>query len=154
MALSHAAPGIPAARRIDPPRWWARVRARAWHWSLDSRIASGADPRTSPALQARAEQLVAPPYRARLAANLELVVAGADEPYALTTAAALRRGPLREARDAVLALAARLRDAGDTRPQGVAIAVSLLTDVAGPLYNPAAEDGIDDTARRATAALG
>ena len=86
---------------------------------------------------------MAPAYRARLAANLELVVARAEEPYALTTAAALRRGPLREA-----------RDAGDPRPQGVALALKLLTDVAGPLYDPAAEERIDDTARRAASALG
>ena len=47
-----------------------------------------------------------------------------------------------------------LRDAGDPRSQGVALALDLLTDVAEPLYNPAAEDRIDDTARRAAAALG
>ena len=153
MALSHAAPGIPAARRIDPPRWWARVRARAWHWSLDSRIASGADPRTSAALQARAEQLVAPAYRARLAANLELVVARAEEPYALTTAAALRRGPLREARDAVLALAARARRRRSA-PAGRRARPQPAHRRGGAADDPAAEERIDDTARRAASALG
>jgi hypothetical protein len=41
----------------------------------------------------------------------------------------------------------------DPRPQGVALAADLLNDTAGPLYNPDADERIEDAARRASDAL-
>jgi hypothetical protein len=89
------------------------LRTRIWHWSLDTRLASGVSPAESHALRARAAQLVAPTYRARLARNIESLVAPAERPFTLTAAAPIRRRALLEARAEVLALAERLRAVAD-----------------------------------------
>jgi hypothetical protein len=47
----------------------------------------------------------------------------------------------------------RLRDVAGPRPQGVALALKLLTDVAGPLYNHDAGESSEQAARAASSAL-
>ena len=153
MSVQHAAPGIAAAPKTRPPRRWTRPRTRIWHWSLHTRPASGANAAESHALHARAAQLVALAYRARLARNIESIVARAEPPYTLTAAAPVRRPALLEARAEVLGPAERLRAVADPRPQRVALAADLLTDTAGPLSNPEADEHIEDAARRASDAL-
>ena len=141
----HRRPGHRAAgRACGPASGTGRV---------DTRPASGANAAGSHALQARAAQLVAPAYRARLARNIESIVARAEPPYTLTAAAPVRRRALLEARAEVLGPAERLRAVADPRPQGVALAADLLTDTAGPLSNPEADEHIEDAARRASDAL-
>ena len=90
----HRRPGHRAAgRACGPASGTGRV---------DTRPASGANAAGSHALQARAAQLVAPAYRARLARNIESIVARAEPPYTLTAAAPVRRRALLEARAEVL----------------------------------------------------
>ena len=153
VSVQHAAPGFAAAPKTRPPRRWTRLRTHSWHWSLDTRPASGANAAGSHALRARAAQLVAPAYRARLARNIESIVARAEPPYTLTAAAPVRRRALLEARAEVLGAGGLLRAVVDSRPQGVALAADLLTDTAGPLSNPEADEHIEDAARRASDAL-
>ena len=153
MSVQHATAGFATAPNTRPARRWTRLRTHIWHWSLDTRLASGANPAESDALQTRAAQLVAPAYRARLARNIESLVTRAELPYTLTSTAPIRRRALLEARAEVLALAERLRTVAYPRPQGVALAADLLTDSAGPLYNREADERIEDAARRASDAL-
>jgi hypothetical protein len=122
---------------------WARE-------DLDRRLAEGADPSTDPLLEARARHLVAPACRATLAAGLERVVATADESAAaLSSAAPVRRGPVRGARHELMGLAGELRHMPEPRPRGVAMAERLLTEPSSVLFTASSHDEVAHAARDA-----
>jgi hypothetical protein len=136
--------------------WGVRLRARAgWACAdLDRRLAEGADPDADPLLHARAERLVTPASRARLAAGLERVVATADEPTtALRSAIPVRRRPVRGARHELMRLAGELRHMPEPRPRGVAMAEQLLTEPSSPLYTASSSDEVASAARHAANAM-
>jgi hypothetical protein len=108
-------------------------------WQLDRQLADGcgADGREDRALRAR--QLADRRTRRQLARALRGAVVDADRPpHALQCAAVpvFRRAVL-PMREALLGLADRLDRPGQVNPCGVARTRLLVTDGAGPLYNPA-----------------
>jgi hypothetical protein len=127
-----------------------RVRAAWEHGDLDRRLAEGADPDTDPLLHTRAERLVTPASRAALAAGLERTVAAAHEPgAALSSAAPVRRGPVRGARHELMGLAGELRHMADPRPRRVAMAERLLTEASSVLFTAASSAEVARAARAA-----
>lgn len=128
-------------RRID------RLGARALGARLDHELAVGRPPEWSRLHAARAEQIVALPYRETLADSWERVV---KSPV---------RRPLHRA-DAVTAaqasvrlLAERLRAPLPVPARGVALANLLLTDGTGPLFSPFSAVTLDDALAEAIARL-
>lgn len=127
-----------------------RLRAGWAREALDRRLAEGADPGTDALLQTRAQRLVAPASRAVLAAGLERVVATADEPAAaLSSAAPVRRGPVRGARHELMGLAGELRHMPEPRPRGVAMAGRLLTEPSSVIFTASSRDEVARAARDA-----
>ncbi|HXB14187.1 MAG TPA: hypothetical protein VNV44_00455 [Solirubrobacteraceae bacterium] len=132
----------------------ARMRALVHRRLLDSMLADGADPMSSPELALRAERLTAPAYRHKLADGFDDAVGLVErhEPR-LTASPPLARREVRAARGALTELSGALRSERRVAPAGVALAQRLLTDGTGPLYLTAEHDGLWKAARRATVAL-
>jgi hypothetical protein len=131
-----------SARPLPLPhrRVWARA---GWaREDLNRRLAEGVDPGVDPRLRSRADRLVRPASRARLAAGLERVVAIVDEPV-------VAAAPVRGARHELMRLAGELRHMPDPRPCGVAMAERLLSDRASTLYTASSSDEIARAARDA-----
>jgi hypothetical protein len=131
-----------------------RVGARLRAASLDRQLAAGRPPEASPALAARARQLVTPASRWALARNLEhLLQRAGQRPHPR------RVVPTRT--DALTAAAPALRQAGSVLrapfpagARGVAMLSLLLGDGTGPLYNPHSPVVLVDAVREAVAELG
>jgi hypothetical protein len=124
-----------------PPR-----QRRPWLWDpaltrirgtpLDRRLAAGASPESGRLIALRARALVVPARRQRLASDWDRLVRIAREP----PATAAKRVPLR--RDRIVGAEADIRElqralraSAPVPARGVAIASTLLSDGAGPLYN-------------------
>jgi hypothetical protein len=111
-------------------------------------------PRAADALQARAERLISPGFRRRIATGLERTIeAAAEPPSALTPAAPLRRAAVTDAASELEMLATLLRDVEAAAPCGVARAWLLLVDGNGPLFCDLGEDCIPCAARAAAQAI-
>jgi hypothetical protein len=108
------------------------------HASLDWALADGADAGRSAQLRLRAAQLLEPRTRCRLADRFELVLddCAAQSRPRVSAAAPLQRESIAAAHGEMLRLVAALRTAQAPCPRGVAMAMRLLTDDAGPLYAP------------------
>jgi hypothetical protein len=120
-------------------------RLRVWfrRYSLDRRLADGADAGESPELSCRAAQLLSERTRRRLAVWLESTLQDAQRPPRRSSAALpLDRDAIRTARPELLSLA---RDLAEVREpvevRGVARAQLLLSDGASPLYAWSHEHG-------------
>ncbi|WP_028059647.1 hypothetical protein [Candidatus Solirubrobacter pratensis] len=122
---------------------------------LDSALAAGIDPVASSELALRAGQLVSPRRRAGFARSLVRAVQSAQTPRLPMRGASVpvNRAAVREARPALLALADDLVEVLHPCPRGVALAVELLRDGAGPLYRPHAPAELHTAAERARHAL-
>ena len=103
-----------------------RLRIAAHGQRLDEALAAGASPEFSDELTIRAQQLLR--RRADLARGLRRAASGRSRGFPVSSAAWL------DAQPALLALADDLDDFADPAPRGVALAMRLLTDPAGPLY--------------------
>jgi hypothetical protein len=122
--------------------------------SLDRRLAAGWPPESDRLLATRAQQLASPPRRRALATHWEHLL----EVSRRQSTSYLRRVPLcrdrisaaeEAVREMVTALVAPLPVAA----RGVAMASSLLSDGAGPLYNRQCQVDLVDAIRGATAEL-
>jgi hypothetical protein len=117
----------------------ATTRLRVWRHRgrLDRVIADGAVPTPDHAL--RALQLGDRRARRRVARSLRSLVAAADLPSAgrLAPAVPICRRHVVPWREGLLGLADRLDGPEPVNPCGTARALMLITDGAGPLYNPA-----------------
>jgi hypothetical protein len=129
-----------------------RLRTAWEHERLDRRLADGADAATDPLLLTRAQHLVTPGRRARLAAGLERVVASVGEPSP-GAAIPVRDLAVAGARHELMLLAGELRHMRDPRARGVALAQRLLTDPASPLHTATSSDEIATAATDAARAL-
>lgn len=124
---------------------WDRVRAHLRSLPLDRQLAAGEPTSADRARAVRAAMLVAPAKRRQLAVgwqdilDRELAGRGAGPVIASGRQSAIpvRRSQVLAAADEIRALVAALRAGRYVPPRGVAIAHLLLTDGAGPLYNPA-----------------
>jgi hypothetical protein len=121
---------------------------------LDRDLAAGRSPDSSRGHARRAARLVAPRCRRRLADGLERLIAAAEAPRPLLTAAvAPSRVEVRAARPRLEALAARLRDDRPVAVRGVALVSLLLTDGGSPAYAPRRPGALAEWAAGARAAL-
>ena len=113
----------------------AAVRLRAD--ALDRELAAGADPLASEALMRRARRLGSRRNRVRLAGGLANARRAAEsESWGLTAAVAPNRREVLAARTVLVGLEERLRDTGPLRAGGVALLAGMVTEGAGPLYQP------------------
>jgi hypothetical protein len=131
-------------------------RARAWvhQFELDRELADGADPARSPALQARAHQLLSGHSRRELVAQLDAVLTKAEHPpHWHSVSLPVRALDIHAARQSLEALRAALHDPAAPCVRGVAIAACLINDRSGPLYQRQSASAIAQLARAATVAL-
>ncbi len=133
----RTAAGLPSARgslRL-------RLRVRVRRWRLDRELAAGPAGEISPELALRGRQLADPRSARTIARSLRRVVAAADRPPSPHPGGGVpvARPAVRASREALLGLAERLEQPVAVSPCGVARALMLLTDGAGPLFNPASE---------------
>lgn len=136
--------------RRDRVRLGDRLRVALRPAALDAQLAAGEDPRSSVPLERRAERLCAAASRRRIAAAVERVLEQADAPSSgLSSRAPLRKVQVLAGRRALSSLARELRRDGPVRPQGVAMAQLLLTDICGPLYAASGHDDVEFAARAA-----
>jgi hypothetical protein len=134
----------PPARFL--PRAWARLRS----WRLDRALISGADPRSSPLLAARAAQLTSRRNRERLAARVE----GALEVSpGISAAIQPPRVELEAARSLLTQVGAILRSDGPIYCQGIARLRILLSEGGGPLYHPTHPGELSEEAESIVGAL-
>jgi hypothetical protein len=115
---------------------WVRCGARVFGTSLDSRLADGQGPDVNPFLTARALRLSSWQLRRSIAESWLDVLIQARQP-------GTRFDPrVRPVRRSVIDAEFQIRALADalvaplTTARGVAMASSLLSDGAGPLYNP------------------
>jgi hypothetical protein len=123
---------------------WVSIAARILAPSLDTKLALGADPVASEILSARAQHLASLSVRHSLAASyLDLVDAARAPLSPFSPVVPVVRRQVEESesliRDIARALLSPL-----PRVRGIAMAASLLSDGAGPIFNPASESGLSD----------
>jgi hypothetical protein len=116
---------------------WVRMAARILAPTLDAKLASGVDPASSQILSARAQQLATLSMRHSLSVSyLDLVDAARSphSPFSPVVPVVRSRVVVAEPliRDIAAALVGPL-----PRVRGIALAESLLSDGAGPIFNPA-----------------
>jgi hypothetical protein len=141
VAYADSIPAQPLGRRLASliRRQALRPRVFVFRGRLDRELASGVDPASRPALTVRAEQLLRPRYRRRLATSVERLIEELDAgaAYRLSAAVPFLRDEVAEARGSLLSLAGALRDTQPVGPRGVAMVSKLITDPASPLYTRA-----------------
>lgn len=131
-----------------------RVAARVHARQLDATLACGADPASSVTLALRAQQLIAPCARRRLARSLRGAVREAHTPYRRGAPPLVGYGPhVVAAEPELLALAERLERQTAVDARGVALTQLMLTDGGGPLYSDRGAQPLIEAARRASDAL-
>jgi hypothetical protein len=123
--------------QLDRPALALRARVLASRRSLDEALADGASPLWTPELALRARQLVSRGSRRQLATSLERLVEEARRTVSpRAVAVPLPRKEIAEAQPCIFSIAARLRDERPVYARGVALLSRLLSDGAGPAYNP------------------
>ena len=135
-----------------------RLRLTLGQVQLDDELAAGVDPVATRVLALRAGQLTDPRRRARFARSLRRAIAAAELPAhrrlpGRGAAVPVNRAAVLEARPELEALADDLVEISHPNPRGVALAVKLLRDGAGPLYRPWSPDDLRRAAEGARAAL-
>jgi len=117
-------------------RVWDRVRDRLLGASLDRQLAAGRSPESNRRLATRAQTLVSPAARQRLAQHWEhLLEAIRQPPVRCRHRVPLCSERIAEAEADVRAMIAALTAHLPTPARGVAMASLLLSDGAGPLSN-------------------
>jgi hypothetical protein len=148
------ASGARSRRTRVIPRLVATLRAPI----LDADLAAGRRPSATPAHQLRADHLLTPRVRRRIAAALNRAVADSIRPARDRSAQVpLSREAIRRCQRDLRALAAAIATLENPRVQGVAIASQLAFDGGGPLFaQPAVRDSVErlaNTIQAANAAL-
>jgi hypothetical protein len=106
---------------------------------VDADLAAGVDPNATPVLRLRAEEIIRPRYRRRLALSLLRVAneASVRPKPRLSAAVPLQRAQLAESRETLAFVVEVLLFAERVDPRGVAMVRELLADGGSPLYSPA-----------------
>ncbi len=136
-AFAHGVASLPRHRVA-----WraARVRARLRRRKLDEALARGAAPWTSGELVARATALTSPTTRHRLAGSIDALIVLAEHGHVNSPSVPIPRRAVLAERDALAALATRLRDPAPVGVAGLARLAGLLCHGSSPLYDGAASD--------------
>jgi hypothetical protein len=123
-------------------------------FSLDRRLASGAQPEYGRLMAIRANSLVSATNRAALAQNWNhLVERSSEAPAARSSRVPLCRDRIMAAVGDIRAMIEALSTPDPTSARGVALASWLLSDANGPLYNPHCTTDLGAALRMATAEL-
>jgi hypothetical protein len=123
-------------RIIQPYRLTDRALARLFGASLDDRLAAGQAPESSGPLAARARHIVSLRSRQATADNWEHLLRAARRGQDRRgPARPIRGGDITAAEPAIRELVRRLRAPLPVSARGVAMASTLLTDGAGPVYS-------------------
>jgi hypothetical protein len=120
--------------------------------TLDGQLADGVDPESNVGLAVRAQLLVRPSQRRRLARGLRRVLTTAQASPGVRTRAPVQVGTVSLARADLETLADRLLQPGPVNVRGVARTKVLLGDGSGPLYLAGSRD-LGSELRSAAAAL-
>ena len=124
---------------------WEQFVSHVRAYKLDQDIAAGASPESSALFAIRAQALVRPAMRQRLARSLEQLLdeaAPGHEPQPSGLRVRVRRDRILGAADALQILIDRLLAPSPVPARGVAGVRILLTDGAGPLYYPSDNDNL------------
>jgi hypothetical protein len=128
-----------------------RVLARVFGASLDRQLAAGQAAESDRLLAARARHIVSLPRRRALARDWEHLLAVAQR--APAPAVPLCRDRIAAAEPSIRELVSCLRVPLPVPAQGVAAAMVLLTDAAGPLYLRRSRAALGDVLREAISGL-
>lgn len=143
----------PGGRGVAVPAYSAatsrlalRIRVHLNRRHLDRQLADGLAPEACVDRAVRATQLAKRTTRRRTARALRRLVSEAELPAVarLSSAVPVYRRSVLPWREALLGLAEHLESPARLDPCGVARTVVLLTDGAGPLYNPRADRAMGD----------
>lgn len=127
---------VPPHRGLPFTSPWVRVIARVRAPSLDTKLASGDDPAASDILSVRAQQLASPSLRHTVAKSWLDLALQAHVPFSrLTPVVRFERRRVLSAEPEIRELANAL-EGPLPRVRGVAMALSLLRDGSGPIFNP------------------
>jgi hypothetical protein len=134
---------------------WLRAISRLRAPSLDRRLAEGRPPESDPLLAARAQVLVTPAERQKLAHLWADLMAQARKPPGLRVPRApINRDSILANEPAIRALLALLVAAMPGQLRGIALMSSLLSDGAGPLYSRRCSEDLRGVLLEATTLLG
>ncbi len=151
MAVDTTRSLLPAAQV-----WRARpvgVRARLGARGLDDRLAAGENPASDALLACRSAQLVSRRARCRIAEGLERLLSERAARAVYSAAIPFNGQAVKIGRPALQQLARALRAPESAEPQGVAIALLVLTEPSSALYRPAYPEQLYEIAREALIAL-
>lgn len=121
---------------------------------LDRELAEGAQPESSVLLGLRAQFLVRPSERRRLARSLKRVVRTGQSSSHVPMRSSMRQDAVLPAYGDLSALVQRLLEMGPIEAQGMARVLVLLRDGAGPLYRSGSSIDLRSQLRAAISALG
>jgi hypothetical protein len=124
-----------------------RIRARLRRRKLDEALAAGADPWTSSDLLVRAAQLTSRAMRRKLAGSIDALITLAERDRRVAASVPIPRSAVLAERDALEALAVRLRDPAPVGVAGVALLTVLLWQGTGPFYD-GGQEAISDAVVR------
>jgi hypothetical protein len=137
----------PRYRELPFTTPWVRLLARLRAPTLDSKLASGNDPGASDLLSVRAQQLASPALRHTVAKSWLDLAVEAHVPFSpFSPAVHFERRRVLSAEPEIHKLANAL-EAPLTRVRGVAMALSLLQDGAGPIFNPGNHTNLSNALR-------
>jgi hypothetical protein len=150
-----ADPSEPTHLLLKTNSWWLRTRARLTAGALDHELASGAAPESKPLLAARAGSLVESNTRRSIADDWRGLVDKAHRP---PKAGSLRSIPIRreqviDAESSIETMLGLLANGLPSPVRGVAMAIWLLRDGTGPIYNRDADLDLCSAVRLATSYL-
>jgi len=120
---------------------------------LDSRLARGEDPFSSPALALRGARLASPRQREQLASGIEHALARHASDGALSATVPVDAAAVAVAQPALQQLAEAVRSRDRVGVRGVALAHLLITDPISPLYGSRYPEELYERAREALLAL-
>ena len=129
---------------VRPSRVADRLLARLLGASLDRQLAAGRPPESCPLLAARAQRIVALRSRRQLARNWENLLRRAGRgPGTYHPALPVCGARVVAAEPAIRELVRHATAPLPVAARGVAMATALLTDAAGPVYNPRSRVSLD-----------
>jgi hypothetical protein len=136
---------------LAPP--WIRLGARLFAASLDQKLASGEHPAASHLLASRAQQLIAAHYRRGIADSwLDLLIEVRRPRVPFDPAVLLARNSVMQAETQIRSLAEALVGPLPT-VRGTAMAIAMLRDGAGPLFNRNSQLKLTDAVEQIIAQL-
>jgi hypothetical protein len=133
MASLHV-PAVGPEPRTPWSRLTCAIRARWLHGRLDAALAAGRSPWSDAALRARAATLSTPEERRRIALSLDGLVRLSELDADATAFLRVRHAAVRSEREALLALASRLRADEPVPVAVVAELARLVGDDTSPLF--------------------